>query len=723
MEMLNSIFYPKSIAVIGASRQTGSVGQSQLANLLMNRFQGIIFPVNPSAASILGIKCYPHVLEISDDVDLAVIIVPNRAVPQVLDECGRMGIKGAVIISAGFKEVGGDGVELERRVQEISDRHGIALVGPNCLGVINTDPSSSMNATFGTQMPKEGNIAFVSQSGALCVAVLDYAKEAKIGFSKFISMGNKAGVAENDLLRYLQKDPKTDVILMYLEDLVDGREFMTIAREITSSRSMPKPIIALKAGRTIAGARAASSHTGSLAGSDNVYNAIFEQCGVMRVDTLEELFDYTKAFSSQPLPKGGNVAIVTNSGGPGILATDSCIRNGLNVPPLGRATVKALRGSLPPSVGIHNPLDLVAEAQAEQYEAGLRSVLADRGVDAAIIILTPTAFTKVNAISESVVRVAKECKKPVVSCLLGIYDVSAGIATLEENGIPNYRFPESAARAISELARFRAWLDRPLTEIKTYRVDRSRAKAVLDAAQKDGRRLLLEQEAYEVLRAYGFPVIRSRLVKDEREAVAAAEDLGYPVVMKIASTDVLHKFDFGGVRLDLKDRAAVRRSYRQICESVLRHKPDAAITGMMVEEMAPDGKEIILGMNRDPQFGPLLMFGLGGIYVEALEDVTFRLAPIREYSAMAMINKTKTHKILEGFRGGPVYDIEAIADCLKRLSQLVVEFDDIRELDINPLLVYEKGRGCKIVDARIIIGVDTPEKKAWAGTPLRSRVR
>jgi acetyl coenzyme A synthetase (ADP forming)-like protein len=704
---LDSVFYPKSIVVIGASRRPGSVGHSLLANLLMNRYQGIIFPVNPSAASILGIKCYPHVLEIPDDVDLAVIIVPRSAVAQVLDECGRMGIRGAVIISAGFKEVGGEGVELERRVQEISRLHGIALVGPNCLGVINTDPRTSMNATFGTQMPKEGNIAFVSQSGALCVAVLDYAKEAKIGFSKFISMGNKAGVAENDLLRYLQEDPKTDVILMYLEDLVDGREFMAIAREITSSRSRPKPIIALKAGRTLVGARAASSHTGSLAGSDKVYNAIFEQCGVIRVDTLEELFDYTKAFSSQPLPRSANVAIVTNSGGPGVLAADSCIRNGLNVPPLGRATVKSLAGALPHSVSIHNPLDLVAEAQAEQYEVSLRAVLADRRVGAAVVILTPTAFTRVNDISAAVVRVAREFKKPVVSCLLGIYDVSGGIAILEESGIPNYRFPESAARALAELARFRGWLNRPMTEIKAYRVNRAAARAVIDSARRGGRRLLLEQEAYEVLRAYDFPVIASRLVGSEREAAQAAEELGYPVVMKVASADVVHKFDWGGVRLDLGDRAAVRRAFHEITDSVLRHKPDARIAGMTIEKMAPPGKEIILGMNRDPQFGPLLMFGLGGIYVEALEDVTFRLAPIREYSATAMINKTKTHKILEGFRGGPVYDIEAIADCLKRLSQLVVEFEDIRELDINPLLVYERGRGCKIVDARIIIGDET----------------
>ncbi len=708
MRKLDFIFYPKSIAVIGASRQAGSVGQSLLANLLGSRYQGIIFPVNPKAEGILGIKSYPRVLEIPDEVDLAVIVVPSLIVPAVLEECGEKGIKGAIIITAGFKEIGGEGAELERKMQEIICRHDITLVGPNCLGVINTDPRSSMNATFGTQMPKEGNIAFVSQSGALCVAVLDYAKEANIGFSKFISMGNKAGVAENELLRYLQSDPKTDVILMYLEDLVDGREFMTVAREITTSLTRPKPIIALKAGRTLMGARAASSHTGSLAGSDKVYDAIFEQCGVMRVDTMEELFDYVKGFSSQPLPRGKNVAIVTNSGGPGILATDSCIRHGLNIAPLSRQTVKTLRKVLPQTASLHNPVDLVAEAQAEQYEATLKAVLKDKKVHSAIVILTPTAFTKVDQISASIVKVAKESMKPVVCCFLGIYDVSKGIEILEANGIPDYRFPESAARVLSEMTEFTRWLKRPQTGIKTYRVQRARAKEIIQSAKEEGRHSLLEQEAYEFLQAYGFPVIKSTLVRNEREAAEEAEKIGFPVVMKIASPDVLHKFDYGGVKLDLKNKEQVKRAYQEICESILRHKPDARIAGMMIEEMAPPGKEIILGMNRDAQFGPILMFGLGGIYVEALEDVSFRLAPIREYSAMMMINKTKTHKILEGFRGGPVYDIEAIADCLKRLSQLVVDFEEIQELDINPLLVYEKGKGCKIVDARIIIGDGSP---------------
>jgi acetyltransferase len=708
MRKLDFLFYPKSIAVIGASRQPGSVGQSLLANLLGSRYRGIIFPVNPRAEGILGIKSYPRVFDIPDEVDLAVIVVPSLIVPTVLDECGEKGIKGAIIITAGFKEIGGEGAELERKVQEIIRKHDITLVGPNCLGVINTDSRSSMNATFGTQMPKEGNIAFVSQSGALCVAVLDYAKEANIGFSKFISMGNKAGVAENELLRYLKSDPKTDVILMYLEDLVDGREFMAVAREITTSLVRPKPIIALKSGRTLMGARAASSHTGSLAGSDKVYDAIFEQCGVMRVDTMEELFDHVKAFSSQPLPKGRNVAIVTNSGGPGILATDSCIRHGLNIAPFSRQTVKKIHKVLPQTASLHNPVDLVAEAQAEQYEASIRAVLKDQKVHSAIVILTPTAFTKVDKISASILKAARESRKPVLCCFLGVYDVSKGIEILEENGIPDYRFPESAARVLSAMTEFSYWLKRPQTGIKTYRVKRAEAKEIIQSAKKEGRHSLLEKEAYELLRTYGFPVIKSTLVRNEREAVEAAEKIGFPVVMKIASPDVLHKFDYGGVKLDLKNKEQVKRAYQEICESIFRHKPDARIVGMTVEEMAPPGKEIILGMNRDAQFGPILMFGLGGIYVEALEDVSFRLAPIREYSAMTMINKTKTHKILKGFRGGPVYDIESIADCLKRLSQLVVDFKEIQELDINPLLVYEKGKGCKIVDARIIIGDGSP---------------
>jgi len=704
MEKLKAIFYPRNVAVVGASRERGSVGQSMLANLLGSRFKGIVYPVNPKADGVLSIKSYPRVSDIPDQFDLAVVVVPSRIVPAVLEECGQRGVKGAIVITAGFKEIGGEGIDLERRIREIIRRYDITLVGPNCLGVINADPRSSMNATFGTQMPKEGNIAFISQSGALCVAVLDYAKEANIGFSKFISMGNKAGVNENEHLRYLKSDSKTDVILMYLEDLVNGREFMSIAREITSSRERPKPIIALKAGRTLVGARAASSHTGSLAGSDKVYDAIFEQCGVLRVDTLEELFDYVKAFSSQPLPRGRNVAIITNSGGPGILATDSCIRHNLNVAPLSPATKAKLRKVLPSTASLHNPVDLIAEAQAEQYEASLRAVLRDERIHSAIVILTPTAFTKVDRISSAIVKVAKASHKPVVCCLLGVYDVSKGIEILEENGIPDYRFPESAARVLAEMRNFTQWLKRLRTGIRTYRVQRAKARQIIASVRQEGRHFLLEQEAYEVFKAYNFPVVRSILARSEQDAVEAAEEIGFPVVIKISSPDVVHKFDYGGVKLDLKDKNEVRLAYREIRDSVLRLKPGARIAGLIVEEMVRAGKEVILGMNRDSQFGPILMFGLGGIYVEALEDVSFRLAPIREYSALAMIKKTKTHKILEGFRGGPVYDVEAIADCLKRLSQLVVDFEDIQELDINPLLVFEKGKGCRIVDARIIIG-------------------
>jgi acetyl coenzyme A synthetase (ADP forming)-like protein len=700
---IKSVFYPRSIAVVGASRQDGSVGHSLLTNLIGSRFQGIIYPVNPKAQGVLGIKCYPSVTAIPDEVDLAVVVVPSPIVASVLEECGKKNIKGAVVITAGFKEIGGKGVELEREVQNIIQQYEMALVGPNCLGVINTDPLSSMNATFGTQMPKAGNIAFLSQSGALCVAVLNYAREANIGFSKFISMGNKAGITENDLLLYLRNDAKTDVILMYLEDLVSGREFMSITREITSSAAKPKPIIALKAGRTVLGAKAASSHTGSLAGSDKVYDAIFEQGGVLRVDTLEELFDYVKGFSSQPLPKGPNVAIMTNSGGPGILATDSCIKFGLNIAPLGASTIKTLKTVLPPTANFNNPVDLIAEAQEKQYEISLGALLDDKNIDSAIVILTPASFTRVEEIARAIARKAKEFTKPVLGCFLGVYDVSKGIDILEENGIPAFRFPESAARVLSEMSKFKLWLKREKTGFKKYLVDRTGARALIESVKKAGRTLLLEKEAYEVLKAYHFPVIKSELANGEKQAVEAAKEIGFPVVLKIVSPDVVHKFDYGGVRLDLKTGAEVRIAYREIVKSVLAKMPGARISGILVEQMASQGKEVILGMNRDPQFGPILMFGLGGTYVEVLEDVSFRVAPIRELSARHMITHTKTHKILEGFRGGPVYDIEAIADCLKRLSQLVTDFEDIKELDINPLVVYEKGRGCTIVDARIIL--------------------
>lgn len=700
---IESIFYPRSIAVIGASRQPGSVGYSLLANIIESRFQGIVYPVNPRAKGILGIKCYPNVIEIPDVVDLAVIVVPSTVVPLVLDECGQKGIKGAIIISAGFREIGGAGVELEKKVKDIIKKYDISLVGPNCLGAINTDPRSSLNATFGMKFPRQGNIAFISQSGALGVAVFEYAKESNVGFSKFISMGNKAGLTENDFLLYLKVDRKTDVIMMYLEDLVNGREFMNIAREITSSSTNPKPIIALKAGRTLLGARAASSHTGSLAGSDKVYDAIFDQCGVLRVETMEELFDYVEAFSSQPLPEGRNVAILTNSGGPGILATDSCIEHGLNIASLSKNTKSALKKILPETASINNPVDLIADAQHERYEESLRAILSDSSIHSALVILTPASFTNVEKIAQSIIRTASSFKKPVLCCFLGVYDVSRGVKLLEDNGIPCYRFPESAARVLSEMTNFTQWLRRPRTGVKKFKVNKMNARQIIDAVRKEGRRFLLEPEAYQILQAYNFPVIRSFLATNENEALEAAAETGYPVVLKIVSPDVLHKFDYGGVRLNLRNQNEVKKAYNEILKNIRSRKPEARVTGIIVEEMAPQGKEVILGMNRDPQFGPIIMFGMGGIYVEALEDVTFRLAPIRELTAGMMISKTKTHQILKGFRGGPVYDIPAIEDCLKRLSQFVTDFNEIKEMDINPLIVYEKGKGCTIVDARIIL--------------------
>jgi len=703
LKKLDSIFHPKSIAVIGASRHPGSVGHSLLANLIDSRFRGIVYPVNPKAKGILGIKCYKSITEISDPIDLAVIIVPALFVADVLNECGQKGIKGAVVISAGFKEIGGKGIQLEKNIKNIIKKYDISLVGPNCLGVINTDPRISMNSTFGTQMPKEGNIAFVSQSGALCVAVLDYAKEANIGFSKFVSMGNKAGITENELLLYLKDDPKTDVILMYLEDLANGREFMRTAREITSHLQKPKPIIALKAGRTIIGAKAASSHTGSLAGSDKVYNAIFDQCGVIRGDTLEEIFDYAKALSSQPIPTGNKVAIITNSGGPGILATDECIKNGLEMASFKPTTRKKLRSILPLTANINNPLDLIAEAQEKLYEKTLDEILKEEKVDSAIIILTPTAFTEVEKIAQAIVKTTKKFKKPIACCFLGVYDVSNGIDILELNGIPAYRFPESAARALAVMTKFREWLERPLTKVKKYRINKTRAKKIIFSSLNAGRSSLLEHEAYEVLEAYGFPVVKSFLAATEKQAVEASKKIGFPVVCKIVSPDILHKFDFNGIRLNLKDENEVEDAFNDILKTIKQKSPKANIKGILVEEMAASGKEVILGMNRDAQFGPLLMFGLGGTYVEALEDVTFRLAPIREITAKKMIEKTKAHRILQGFRGEPPYDINAIAECIKRLSQLVTDFDRIQELDINPLIVYEKGKGCAIVDARIIL--------------------
>ncbi|MEJ7612171.1 MAG: acetate--CoA ligase alpha subunit [Candidatus Fervidibacter sacchari] len=700
---LRPILEPQSVAVIGASRQPGTVGYAVLSNLLMGQYTGIVYPVNPKAKAICGVRTYPSVLEIPDPVDLAVIIVRAPLVPQVLEECGQKGVKGAIVISAGFKETGPEGAKLEAQVKEIAHHYGIALVGPNCLGVINTDPNYRLNASFAKEMPLPGNIAFISQSGALCTAVLDYAKGQGIGFSKVVSLGNKADVNENDFLAYLWQDPQTQVILLYIEELSDGRRFLQLAREITGEGDNRKPILALKAGRTPAGARAVASHTGSLAGSDEVYEALFAQAGVLRADTVEDLFEYAIAFANQPLPNGRRTVIITNAGGPGIMATDACVRYGLELAQLNEKTLEQLRQKLPPHASLLNPIDLIGDAQHDRYEAALDAVLDDPNVDAVIVLLTPQAMTDIENIANVIVQKSKQRVKPILACFMGLVDISAGVNILKENGVPCYSFPEDAVRALAAMVKYVDWVRRPRTGFKMFPVDTERARNLLSKAPVSEHGFIPEEVAFQVLEAYGFPVLPWGVVKTPEEAVSVARQIGYPVVLKVLSPDIVHKFDVGGVQLNLNSDSDVKQAFEKIINSVKQHLPEARIEGVIVQAMAKKGREVILGLKRDPQFGPILMFGLGGIYVEVLRDVTFRFAPVRELGAYRMVRDIRTYKLLEGVRGEPPADIDKIVECIERLSQLAIEQDLIEELDINPLIVYPQGEGAVVVDVRIMV--------------------
>jgi acetyl coenzyme A synthetase (ADP forming)-like protein len=701
---LGVLFAPRSVAVIGATNRAGSVGQAVFANVFTHGYAGVVYPVNPTAPSVMSVKAFPSVLAIPDAVDLSIIIVPSALVPGVIKECGQKGIKAAIVITAGFKELGGAGVEQEQLVLEAARQNGIRLLGPNCLGIINTDPQVSLNGSFARLMPRPGNIALVSQSGAVGVAALEYAQGEEIGLSKFVSVGNKAELNENDFLAYLKDDPHTDVIMFYLEDLTDPKRFFQLAREITGETGNKKPILAIKSGRTAAGARAASSHTGALAGSDEAYDALFAQCGVLRVESLEELFDYALAFASQPLPRGNRVAIVTNAGGLGIMTTDAAVRYGLEIAEFEPETEARLKAGLPPAANIHNPVDVLGDAREDRYRIALEGVLGDANVDGVIVISTPQLMTNLAAIASTVAEVTPAHQKPTLVCQMALGEIEETLAIWSKARLPHYHFPEEAARSLGAMARYAANIHRDRYEVKTFSdVDRDRVAEVLQRVKAAGRKFVLEPEAHEIFRAYGFPVVPFAWVRNADEAVKAAADLGYPVVLKIVSPDIIHKSDVGGVKLNLAGAEEVRRAYGEILAAVARVRPGAAIQGMLVQKMMPAGRETILGMSRDPQFGPLLMFGLGGTLVEVFRDVNFQLAPISEDWAVKMIQGLKGFKTLSGFRGEAPADLGAIVDSLERLSQMVLEFTDLKELDINPFMVFDEGQGAAAMDARIFI--------------------
>ncbi|MCD1296350.1 acyl-CoA synthetase [Methanocella sp. CWC-04] len=693
--MLEKMFYPASVAVIGASTEKGKVGRAVLDNLI-DGFGGKIFPINPKAPEIEGIKCYKSVLEVPGDIDLAVIVIPAKFVPQSVKECGEKGIKNLVIISAGFKEVGVEGARLENEVKEIAKNYGIRIVGPNCLGILNT--YSKCNASFAKKMPPKGNMSIITQSGALGTAILDWSEMTDVGFANFVSLGNKSDLNEIDFMQAWKEDKETNVILAYLEGITDGQRFINVSRDVTKE----KPVIVVKSGRTGAGARAVSSHTGSLAGADAAYDSAFAQCGVIRADTVDQFFDLAGGFSGQPIPKGDRVVIVTNAGGPGILATDACEKYGLKIATLSTETVEKLKTTLPPAANFYNPVDVLGDAPAKLYDFALETVLADEGVDGVIVLATPQSMTDPVGIAEVIARLRKTTDKPILPCFVGGTVMAEGVEELKKYKLYNYEDPDRAAYTLRQMDRFNKIRNRVYEKPRQFDVDKETVRKTIEDSRKAGISVL-GLEALPVLEAYGIPTLKYRVVDNAEKAKETAREFGYPVVMKIVSPQIIHKSDVGGVRVGLDSDEALENAYNKMMTDVKAAVPHCRIHGVLIQQMATGGKEVILGMNRDPQFGPLLMFGLGGIYVEVLKDVQFRVAPLTEQDALGMIYGIKTHQMLEGTRGEKPSDIEKLIELLQRLSQLVTDFPEILELDINPVKVYEKGKGCLALDVRMTI--------------------
>jgi len=690
---LNPFFAPAAVAVVGAAREPGKVGRVVFDNLLA-AFKGPVYPINPKAAEIEGRKCFAALADTPGPIDLIVVAVPGSRVNSVIEEAGRRGVKAAIIISAGFKETGVEGSRLEAGLVETAKARGIRVLGPNCLGLMDT--SSGLNASFAGALPRAGGIAFMSQSGALCTAILDWAKGAQIGFSKFVSLGNKADISEIDLLPVLADDPNTTVITTYLEGIKDGRAFMAAAARAGAK----KPVIVLKSGTTNAGARAVSSHTGTLAGSENVYNAAFKQSGVIRAGSVEDLFDFAVGFSRQPLPMGRRLAVVTNAGGPGIMAADAIERQRMGLADLESGTVEDLRQGLPPAANIYNPVDLLGDALADRYDRAIGVVLKDAHVDAAVVILTPQAMTEIVQTAKELVKQAKKVgEKPVFACFMGQAEVGKGIKVLREAGIPNFSFPERAVAIVKTMVEYAENRGRPVGETPRYPVDKGRVEAVFSEAAE--YRQLIDAQALSVVEAYGIRVPRTQLAHTAREALDIAAEMKYPVVLKAAAPELLHKSDIGAIVVGVENDFELRRAYREILSNIDRWLPDAELWGVTVQEMIKGGQEVILGANDDPQFGPLLMFGLGGIYVEVLKDVSFRLAPLTLLEAKEMVAEIKSYPLLQGVRGRTRADIDAVVDALLRLSQLVTDWPRIQELDINPLLVLPAGQGAVAADVRI----------------------
>ncbi len=699
---LHTIFHPESIAVVGTNRTVGTVPHDIFMNILKDNYQGIVYPVSPGANSIAAVKSFKYILDIPDSVDMAVIVFSSSLGHMAMQQCGGKRGKTVIIISAGFREVGGAGIEREKKILEIADKYGISFIGPNCLGVINTDPAVHLNASFARKMPERGNIGFLSQSGALCTAVLDYALAKHIGFSKFVSFGNKADVSEIDLLHYLKDDPETKVILLYLEEISDGRALLNTASTIIADTG--KPILILKSGRTSEGAAAAASHTGSLAGSDEICDAAFAQAGILRCQNIEEMFNIAIAMAYQPLPRGNRVAIITNAGGPGVLATDAAIRQRLQLAEFSESTTARFKKHLPKTANIKNPVDVIGDARADRYDAALSAALKDDKVDGALVILTPQSMTDIDSIANKVCEITARHEKPVYTSFMGETDVASGIDILQRHNIPHYILPESMCTSFSRAFAFQQSLQQKKEALLPCSdCDRESALKIIESAHHD---FLTEDIANQILKAYGLPLLDGELAKSGDQAVSIAGKIGYPVVLKVVSADIAHKFDVGGVKLNLKNAEEIKIAYKSITKSVEKQRPEAVVKGIYVQKMAAAGTEVILGLKRDRAFGPVLMFGLGGIYVEIYKDVEFGIIPLKREDMINMIKGTKSYPLLAGARGRARADIDAILDCMHRLSQLALDLPSIAELDINPLIVHSGKNGASVADVKIVLHTD-----------------
>jgi acetate---CoA ligase (ADP-forming) len=690
LEMFNA----KSVAVIGASETKGKIGYDLMTSLL-NNYKGKIIPINPKGGKVLGIPAFSSIKEYGH-VDLAVIVIPASLVPLTVEECGETGIKNIVVISAGFKEVDNEGLKLEKKLVEICKNYDIKLVGPNCLGIMDT--YNDMNASFASDIAHKGKIAFMSQSGAIMAAILDYADKKNIGFSRIISLGNKAGINENDCIEDFMEDENTEVITGYLEGIVDGQGFIEASRKA----SKKKPILLIKSGTTAKGSEAVSSHTGTIAGYDSAYDAAFSQSGIIRVTSLDEMMDYSSAFALSPLPKGNRIAIITNAGGPAIMTTDAAIKAGLELSKLTNDTQEKLKTGLPATANVKNPVDVLGDASPDRFKFALEIVLKDPNVDGVIYLVTPQSVTDPEGTANVAIELATKSEKPILCSFFGGTRFGGAERLLAEKRVPNYLYPKRAVKSMKRLYDYSIIKNHEYPKNPKFDVDKDAVRNIINDAKKKGIHTF-GLESFDILKAYGIPTVGTALTTTVEETVKAAEEIGYPLVMKIVSPQISHKSDIGGIKLYLNNAEEIRTAYEDMMENIPKKEPEAQLEGVQLQQMLSGGKEVIIGMIQDPTFGPMLMFGLGGIYVEIVKDVKFTIAPVSEIEAKNMITGIKTHKLLEGIRGDKASDIDSISNIILRISQLVTDFPEINEFEINPLMVFDEGKGALAVDMRMIL--------------------